>query len=42
MNKNKKIKKIKSIYNLETIFDYIKDTNYKYKLFAYSKLFQDK
>ena len=34
--------KIKSKYNLSNIFDYVKDDNFKYKLFKYSKLFQEK
>ena len=42
MRKNNKIENIHSLYILDTIFDYIKDTNYKYKLFTYSKLFQNK
>ena len=42
MSKNKKIENIHSLYILDTIFDYIKDTNYKYKLFTYSKSFQKK
>ena len=34
------IKKIQSSYILKNIFNYIKDTNLKMKLFFYSKLFQ--
>ena len=35
-------KKIKSIYILNSIFDYIRDVNFKMKLFFYSKFFQKK
>ena len=37
-----KLKKIKSIHILETIFNYIKGNKIKYKLFVYSKYFQKK
>lgn len=37
-----KLKKLRSDYILKYIFEYIKDPNFKYKLFAYSKLFQKK
>ena len=36
------IKKIKSPYILKNIFNYIKDNNFKLKLFIHSKLFQNK
>ena len=36
------IKKIKSSYILKNIFNYIKDINFKMKLFFYCKLFQNK
>ena len=36
------IKKIKSTYILKNIFNYIKDNNFKLKLFIHSKLFQNK
>ena len=42
MNKKRAFQKIKSKYILETIFDYIKEDNFKYKLLIYSKLFQKK
>ena len=35
------LKKIKSKFILKKIFDYINDKNYEYKLFAYSKYFQE-
>ena len=34
--------KIKSKYCLDYLFDYIKDDSFKYKLFVYSKFFQEK
>ena len=40
-SKAKILKKISSKFVLENIFNYIKDTNYKYKLFCYSKYFQN-
>ena len=36
------IKRIKSPYILKNIFNYIKDINFKMKLFFYCKLFQNK
>ena len=36
------INKIKSIYILQDIFNYIKDSNFKYKIFIHSKYFQNK
>ena len=36
------IKKIKSSYILKNIFNYIKDINFKMKIFFYCKLFQNK
>ena len=42
MEKESILEKIKSKYNLENIFDYIKDENFKFKLFVYSKRFQKK
>ena len=32
--------KIKSIYILDILFDYIKEENFKYKLFVHSKKYQ--
>ena len=42
MNVNNNIEKIYSIYIFETIFSYLKNSNYKFILFKYSKLFQKK
>ena len=42
MEKESILEKIKSKYNLENIFDYIKDENFKFKLFVYSKKLQKK
>ena len=42
MKKKINSKKIKSNYVLDSIFNYIKDTKYKLKLFFYSKSFQKK
>ena len=42
MEKESILEKIKSKYNLENIFDYVKDENFKFKLFVYSKRFQKK
>ena len=39
---NNNIEKIYSIYIFETIFSYLKNSNYKFILFKYSKLFQKK
>ena len=36
------LEKIKSKYNLENIFDFIRDDAFKYKMFIYSKYFQEK
>ena len=33
---------IKSKYNLDNIFDFIRDSSFKYKIFVHSKLFQEK
>ena len=41
MNNKYILKKIKSKYIYEIIFDYIKHENFKYKLFNYSKYFQN-
>ena len=40
-NKNN-LSKIKAQYIIENIFDYIYDEDYKYKLFTYSKYYQNK
>ena len=42
MEKKSILEKIKSKYILENIFDYVKDENFKFKLFVYSKRFQKK
>ena len=42
MEKKSILEKLKSKYTFELIFKFIKDENYKYKLFIYSKLFQKK
>lgn len=42
MEKESILEKIKSKYNLENIFDYVKDENFKFKLFVYSKKLQKK
>ena len=42
MEKKSILEKIKSKYNLENIFDYVKDENFKFKLFVYSKKLQKK
>ena len=42
MEEQNLIKKIKSPYILKNIFNYIKDNNFKLKLFIHSKLFQNK
>ena len=42
MKKNGLIKKIKSKYIIKNIFEYIKNDELKFKLFFYSKEFQDK
>ena len=42
MEKESILEKIKSKYILENIFDYVKDENFKFKLFVYSKKLQKK
>ena len=42
MEFNSKIEKIKSKYIHLKIFEFIKDENFKFKLYLYSKLFQKK
>ena len=42
IEKKELIKKIKSNYNLNGIFDYIKDKNFKLKLFIHSKAIQNR
>ena len=42
MEKESILERIKSKYILENIFDYVKDENFKLKLFAYSKKLQKK
>ena len=40
MKKKKILEKIQSKFHLKNIFNYIKDKNFKFKLFTYSKVFQ--
>ena len=42
MEKEELIKKIKSKFILNALFNYIRDINFKLKLFIYSKSFQNK
>ena len=42
MNSKSLLKRIKSKYTLILLFEYIKYTNLKFKLFNYSKFFQNK
>ena len=42
METNSILEKIKSKYMFQKIFDYIKEENFKFKLFLYSKFFQKK
>ena len=42
MESKRKLERIRCVFLVKEIFNYIKDKNYKFKLFKYSKLFQKK
>ena len=42
MENKELIKEIRTLYIIKNIFNYIKDNNFKFKLFFYSKQFQNK